>query len=117
MNSLILSVSLGLAILLAAGFPIGAMAAGAPVKHGLLGPAVSDAQLGQARGMANVSSDVKGLLNATSSGNNAVSNTVVGSNSIQGHAFGNASGIVNVIQNFGNNVIIQNAVIVNINMM
>lgn len=103
----ILSVSLGLALLGATLLPIEAAAAG-------FGSAVSDAQLGQTRGMAAVGADVNSLLNATSSGNQAVSTTVVGHNAIQDHAFGNASGIVNVIQNIGNNVIIQNAVIVNI---
>lgn len=102
-----------LAILL---FPGMTLAGGIP-SGAMLGHAMPDAELQQERGMANIPMDLRALQNATSSGNSVVSSTNIGSNSIQGAAFGNASGIVNVIQNMGNNVIIQNAVIINVHMM
>jgi hypothetical protein len=41
-------------------------------------------------------------------------NTVSGGNVIQSGAFANASGLPTVIQNSGNNVLIQNSTIVNV---
>lgn len=46
--------------------------------------------------------------------NNAI-NTISGSNSITGDAFAHASGLPVAVQNSGNNVVIQNAFILNLN--
>lgn len=45
---------------------------------------------------------------------NSADRVVTGSNVIDGGSFGNAAGINTVIQNTGNNVLIQNAMIVNV---
>jgi hypothetical protein len=50
---------------------------------------------------------------ATLEGNKAI-NTVNGSNIIKDSAFSNAAGLPIAVQNTGNNVIIQNAVILNL---
>ena len=52
-------------------------------------------------------------LNGTVSGNQPI-NTVTGHNTINGEAFSGAAGFVSSVQNTGNNVLIQNATIVNI---
>ena len=52
-------------------------------------------------------------LNGSVSGNSAI-NTYSGDNIISGDAFGNASGLINSIQNTGNNVLIQSATILNV---
>ena len=48
--------------------------------------------------------------------NDSASQVVTGDNAITGGAFSGASGIPSVIQNTGNNVLIQNGVIVNVEM-
>lgn len=48
--------------------------------------------------------------------NDSASQVVTGNNAITGDAFSNASGLPSVIQNTGNNVLIQNGVIVNVEM-
>lgn len=55
-------------------------------------------------------------IRATLSGNQANQN-MSGYNSIDGGSFGQASGITSVIQNSGNNVVIQNATNVNVTIM
>jgi hypothetical protein len=55
-------------------------------------------------------------LKAELSGNEA-NNTVTGYNAIDSGAFANAAGINSVIQNTGNNVLIQDATIVNVTIM
>lgn len=52
-------------------------------------------------------------LEAQSYGNQAL-NTVTGANAIGGSAFGGASGLSSVVQNSGNNVIIQDSTVINI---
>lgn len=47
---------------------------------------------------------------------NTAKNNVTGNNSIMGNAFAGASGIPIVIQNSGNNVIIQNGMVLNLTM-
>ena len=47
-------------------------------------------------------------------GGNIAEDLVTGSNAINGDAFANASGISTVIQNTGNNVLIQNGMVVNV---
>ena len=54
-------------------------------------------------------------MQATSTGNTIVSG-VTGFNSIGEGAFQNASGLINLVQNSGNGVIIQNSMTVNLNM-
>lgn len=46
--------------------------------------------------------------------NNRALNTISGANALTGQAFSDASGVSTVIQNSGNNVIIQNATIINV---
>mgnify|MGYP001157860469 FL=1 len=53
--------------------------------------------------------DLKGVV-----GENVATNLTTGGNFIGEGAFGNAAGIPLVVQNSGNNVLIQNAVIVNV---
>ncbi|MEW5791422.1 MAG: hypothetical protein ACOY5C_12780 [Pseudomonadota bacterium] len=93
----------------------GAALADAPVDSFAMGHAVSEAELGHQRGTFAPGVDINELMKASSNGNSVYS-SFTGSNAIEGGAFGGASGIVNVIQNNGNNVIIQNAVIVSITM-
>ncbi|MET0807456.1 MAG: hypothetical protein ABWX93_01735 [Pseudoxanthomonas sp.] len=47
-------------------------------------------------------------------GGNVAEDVVTGSNAINGDAFANTSGISTVIQNTGNNVLIQNGMVVNV---
>lgn len=80
---------------------------------------VSADKLDQARGMGGVvdittrnNIDVEGIL----SGNTA-SNNVTGFNIIDHGAFTDAGGFISVIQNTGNNVLIQDTTLVNINVL
>ncbi|WP_117236173.1 carbon storage regulator [Vibrio maerlii] len=57
------------------------------------------------------SSDIKGI-----SAGNSVNNSVTGNNIIASGALMESSGITSVIQNSGNNVLIQNATVVNMSM-
>jgi hypothetical protein len=45
---------------------------------------------------------------------NQAAYNLTGSNQVSGHAFANTSGVPTVIQNSGNNVIIQNATVLNV---
>ena len=54
-------------------------------------------------------------LNGTSSDNTAT-NDVTGGNSISQGAFAGSSGVPMVVQNSGNNVVIQNSTIINVNL-
>lgn len=49
-------------------------------------------------------------------GNTVGDNSITGDNTIANEAFGNAAGMFTVIQNSGNNVLIQNTTVYNINM-
>ncbi len=62
-------------------------------------------------GESSVDNDV--LING-SVGDNVAEDLVTGSNAINGDAFANTSGISTVIQNTGNNVLIQNGMVVNV---
>jgi hypothetical protein len=70
---------------------------------------------------AQTSVDVAGIVinqnnvNGVVTGNTA-SNNVSGNNSVSGSAFTDASGVLTVIQNSGNNVLIQDSTIINISM-
>lgn len=78
------------------------------------GAAVDAAALAGLRGGA----DTRNIANTNqlsgTVGDNSAANLVTGSNSIAGGAFANASGLPMVIQNSGNNVLIQNSTIVNV---
>lgn len=75
--------------------------------------------VGQLQGMTGGSSTTNNIneqtLNATMSDTEA-KHTVSGGNVVSGSAFGNAAGLPTVIQNSGNNVLIQNSTIVNVRM-
>lgn len=77
---------------------------------------VSLEAMNEARGGQNVEldlfyaeSDVDGI-----SSDNVATNTVSGNNTLSPGAFADSSGISNVIQNTGNNVLIQNSTVVNL---
>ena len=76
--------------------------------------AVSDRELDGHRGEGiDVLTLNKAELDGTLEGNTAI-NSVTGSNLISNGAFADASGLTTAIQNSGNNVLIQNATIVNV---
>lgn len=78
---------------------------------------ISSEELGENRAKALLEVDKVFIndqeLNGSVSGNSAI-NTYSGDNIISGDAFGNASGLINSIQNTGNNVLIQSATILNV---
>ena len=76
---------------------------------------VSDEQLGKVRGAfaPNASQANLNLLEGIAS-HNSVLNSVTGENRISAGSFQGTSGLVNVIQNTGNNTVIQSATIVNL---
>lgn len=78
---------------------------------------VSDEALGAESGKAQLQLDKVVIntqeLNGVLQGNVATG-TTNGDNTISGEAFGNAAGFVTAIQNTGNNVLIQDATIINI---
>lgn len=83
-----------------------------------LGPAVPETNLdayrgGQALSIGDIDAVFNDLqVNGQANGNSAAGNTN-GNNAISNDAFSNASGLTTVIQNTGNNVLIQNATILN----
>lgn len=79
-----------------------------------LGAVVSDSKLADQRGGHELQMSIANL-NATL-GNNKAINTVTGSNYVTDNAFSSASGVSTVVQNSGNNVIIQNSTILNLKM-
>lgn len=82
------------------------------------GAPVSDSRLDGERGGTDYGPQLiinRNDVKANMQGNHAYDN-VTGNNSITGNAFAGASGIPIVMQNTGNNVIMQNAVIVNVMM-
>ena len=76
-------------------------------------PVAASALADQRGGTALVSSDMQ--LSGTTANNTAV-NVATGTNAISAGAFSNMSGLPIVIQNTGANVLIQNAVILNLQM-
>jgi hypothetical protein len=78
--------------------------------------AISDKSLSETRGASlQVVGQTIGaaVLTANAVGNSAT-NSVTGANTVTSDAFGSASGVVSLIQNSGNNVIIQSATVVNL---
>ncbi|GAD80304.1 hypothetical protein [Vibrio ezurae] len=59
--------------------------------------------------VTNLTSDINGALDG-----NVADNTVSGSNIMASGAFADSSGISSVIQNTGNNVLIQNSTVINL---
>lgn len=76
-----------------------------------LGQSVSSAALAKFSGGTEVSNQM--VLNGTVS-NNSDDHLVTGSNAISTGSFNGAAGVPMVIQNTGNNVLIQNATIINV---
>lgn len=76
-------------------------------------PPLGNSALAASRGGAQVVSDMR--LKGVVADNEAI-NVATGSNLITDGAFANAAGVPMVIQNSGNNVLIQNATIVNVQM-
>lgn len=79
-----------------------------------LGPAVSPAALHELRGGAEYTTNQVRLQGSTNG--NSADRVVTGSNSIGQGSFAGMNGIPLVVQNTGANVLIQNAVIVNVKM-
>lgn len=77
-----------------------------------LGAALPDAELATHRGGYGLDINLNNL-NAQLYSNKALNN-VTGDNSVSQSAFSGASGFATVVQNSGNNVIIQNATILNL---
>jgi hypothetical protein len=76
------------------------------------GQAVSAGTLGHYSGGYSVQAGVQTMIGTVS--NDTAVNVTTGTNTISGDSFSNASGLPSVIQNSGNNVLIQNGVIVNV---
>lgn len=76
------------------------------------GQAVSAGALGHYSGGYSVQAGVQTMIGTVS--NDTAVNVTTGTNTISGDSFSNASGLPSVIQNTGNNVLIQNGVIVNV---
>ena len=100
------------------GTPTGSVSAAAPDSgpklniFGTAAKAVASNRLDDVRGGAElVVNDMR--LHGTVADNAAI-NTLSGSNIVSDGAFSNASGLPTVIQNSGNNVLIQNATILNV---
>jgi hypothetical protein len=75
------------------------------------------AELGEQRAKAKLEIDKLTLIAPQQSGvvaGNSAVNTTSGANAIADAAFAGASGIVNTIQNTGNNVLIQSSTVVNV---
>jgi len=91
-----------------------AFASGA--KHSAIGEfanIIVDNELEQNRGAG--ASDVFNLSNLSATlSNNSASNTTSGNNNISSGALAGVNGIASVIQNSGNNVVIQSSTIVNV---
>lgn len=93
--------------------PLGALAdEGAKPEMGALGAAISDVQLDINRGGHTLELNTNNL-NGSVYDNQAVAN-VTGNNAISTGALSGAAGMPMVIQNSGNNVLIQNATVLNV---
>lgn len=80
----------------------------------IFGAPVTSSDLAQARG-GTFQVENNMVLNGTTS-NNSAQNVVTGNNSIDGGSFSHMNGFPVVVQNSGANVLVQNAVIVNLQM-
>lgn len=84
------------------------LGAAAPVSDETLGTESAKAQIQLDKLVVN-EQDLDGVVQ-----DNVAINNTTGNNSVSGEAFSDAAGFVTVIQNTGNNVLIQNSTIVNI---
>lgn len=77
--------------------------------------AISPAEMEANRGTSGINPAMltSAQLSAYNSGN-VINNPQSGNNYITGNSFQNSSGIINVIQNSGNGVVIQNSTVVNL---
>jgi hypothetical protein len=85
-----------------------------PVYVDGFGQAVSAGALGQYSGGSSIQAGIQTITGTVA--NDTATNVTTGTNTIAGDSFSNASGLPSVIQNTGNNVLIQNGVIVNVQM-
>jgi hypothetical protein len=99
-------------VLTTAVFSTATLAAGASNTDAAFGTAVPDADLANNRGGYTVQTSTNNLT-ATLGENQALSN-LTGNNTVSSGAFTSTSGFATVVQNSGNNVIIQNSTIVNV---
>ncbi len=78
---------------------------------------MAEADLEETRGMGGLDPNVFNVANlrAVNSGN-TIENPVTGDNLIGMNAFQNAQGVISVVQNSGNGVVIQNSTIVNLSL-
>lgn len=87
-----------------------------------LGEAVGDVELAAERGREGLSTDAIDLLQLSTAEqqanltDNVIYSSVTGENAVSHGAFSGASGIATLIQNSGNQVIIQNALVLNLNL-
>lgn len=86
---------------------------GAP-QASFLGAPVPESALSQYRGARDITFNLQNTEGQLY--NNQATNTVSGGNQISDQAFSGMNGFSTVIQNSGNNVLIQNATIVNVKM-
>lgn len=105
------------AVVMMGAAPMLALAGSPPAevpKASDLGAPVSESALSEYRGARDITfnmQDTEGQLY-----NNQAANTVSGGNQVSGQAFSGMNGFSTVIQNSGNNVLIQNSTIVNVKM-
>lgn len=102
---------------LACGLPLAAQAEPAPAGALSLGPAIPVTDLaGERGGNSLTAAQITELSQTASVAGNSVSNSLTGNNLIGHGAFAGSSGIATVIQNSGNNVLIQDAIILNVSL-
>ena len=85
-----------------------------PARSLVFASKVNDSELTTVRGAFSPDTFDWAALTANSRNNTLSGNSVTGANFVTDSAFNGAAGLVNVIQNSGNNVIIQSATIVNL---
>ncbi|RBW48998.1 hypothetical protein [Marinobacter sp. F3R11] len=98
-------------------FAVMGLTAGASAEEWMNQPALSEDQLEEASGRQGIPFQLQlndNQQSAVVSGNTLSGPSVTGNNMISDYAFGNMSGIATVIQNSGNQVVIQDSTQVNI---
>ena len=78
--------------------------------------AVPDQELDASRGAALSPEELGSAMLSAIAANNISNGSQTGSNAITDTAFGNANGVISLIQNTGNNVVIQAATVVNLHL-
>lgn len=99
----------------------GIVAADEPQAAALLGMAVDAQELSEQRGREGINiDDVVAQLNDVRAdatiNDNVLNSQQTGGNTVAADAFSNASGLVFSVQNSGNNVVIQNTTLINVNL-